>query len=110
MLQTGMQLMGIKVKGPDLKNYRSFGFRVTVFCKTIQGNKEQAVFADRIVGKPISESTDITRAASTIRNFDYGCSEVLPLLLNAAHSPEGRERYGVRVRLSKSVTWQSRRP
>jgi len=53
MLQTGMRApMGIKVKGPDLKTIENFGLQLEDILKQAKGVKEQAVFADRIVGKP----------------------------------------------------------
>ncbi len=53
MLQTGMRApMGIKVKGPDLKSIENFGLELEDILKQAEGVKEQAVFADRIVGKP----------------------------------------------------------
>ncbi|MCW8979855.1 MAG: efflux RND transporter permease subunit, partial [Altibacter sp.] len=53
MLQTGMRApMGIKVKGPDLKSIENFGLQLEDILKQAEGVKEQAVFADRIVGKP----------------------------------------------------------
>jgi len=53
MLQTGMRApMGIKVKGQDLKQIEAFGLELENILKTVEGVKEQAVFAERIVGKP----------------------------------------------------------
>ena len=53
MLQTGMRApMGIKVKGQDLREIEAFGLQLEGILKTAEGVKEQAVFADRIVGKP----------------------------------------------------------
>ena len=53
MLQTGMRApMGIKVKGQDLKQIEAFGMKLEDILKEAEGVKEEAVFADRIVGKP----------------------------------------------------------
>src|SRR5690606_39017198 len=53
MLQTGMRVpMGIKVKGQDLKEIESFGLKLEQILKEATGVKDEAVFADRIVGKP----------------------------------------------------------
>lgn len=53
MLQTGMRApMGIKVKGQDLRKIEAFGVRLETILKTAEGVKVEAVFADRIVGKP----------------------------------------------------------
>jgi len=53
MLQTGMRApMGIKVKGQDLKQIEAFGVQLESILKQAEGVKDEAVFADRIVGKP----------------------------------------------------------
>ena len=53
MLQTGMRApMGIKVKGQDLKQIEAFGLQLESILKQAEGVKVEAVFADRIVGKP----------------------------------------------------------
>ena len=53
MLQTGMRApMGIKVKGQDLKQIEAFGLQLETYLKQAEGVKREAVFADRIVGKP----------------------------------------------------------
>jgi len=53
MLQTGMRApMGIKVQGQDLKQIQEFGMKLEDLLKQVEGVKDEAVFADRIVGKP----------------------------------------------------------
>ena len=53
MLQTGMRApMGIKVKGQNLKEIEAFGVHLESLLKQAEGVKVEAVFADRIVGKP----------------------------------------------------------
>ncbi|HAV55482.1 MAG TPA: hypothetical protein DCX41_11215, partial [Aequorivita sp.] len=53
MLQTGMRApMGIKVKGQDLRQIEAFGIELETILKQAEGVKQEAVFADRIVGKP----------------------------------------------------------
>src|SRR5690606_6505148 len=53
MLQTGMRApMGIKVYGPDLKTIENFGLQLENILKEVPSVKAEAVFADRIVGKP----------------------------------------------------------
>ncbi len=53
MLQTGMRApMGIKVYGPDLKTIEDFGLQLEAILKGVPSVKAEAVFADRIVGKP----------------------------------------------------------
>ena len=66
MLQTGMRApMGIKVKGPDLKTIESFGLKLEDILKEAEGVKDEAVFADRIVGKPYL-LIDIKRETCTL--------------------------------------------
>jgi Cu(I)/Ag(I) efflux system membrane protein CusA/SilA len=56
MLQTGMRApMGIKVYGPDLETIESFGLKLETYLKEVPSVKKEAVFADRIVGKPYME-------------------------------------------------------
>lgn len=53
MLQTGMRApMGIKVKGPNLAAIEAFGLELEKHLRQVEGVKDAAVFADRIVGKP----------------------------------------------------------
>jgi Cu(I)/Ag(I) efflux system membrane protein CusA/SilA len=107
MLQTGMRApMGIKVKGPDLKTIEAFGLQLEEILKQAEGVKEQAVFADRIVGKPYL-LIDIKRDQLA----RYGISimdvqEVLQIAVGGmpiTQTVEGRERYGVRVRYPREL-------
>jgi|TARA_R110000744_G_scaffold153733_3_gene268164 Cu(I)/Ag(I) efflux system membrane protein CusA/SilA len=107
MLQTGMRApMGIKVKGPDLKSIEDFGLQLETILKEVEGVKKQAVFADRIVGKPYL-LIDIKRGQLA----RYGLSvmdvqEVLQVAvggMSLTQTVEGRERYGVRVRYPREL-------
>ncbi|OBX23435.1 Cu(I)/Ag(I) efflux system membrane protein CusA/SilA [Gelidibacter algens] len=107
MLQTGMRApMGIKVKGPDLKTIEAFGLQLEDILKQAEGVKAQAVFADRIVGKPYL-LIDIKREQLA----RYGISvmdvqEVLQVAIGGmplTQTVEGRERYGVRVRYPREL-------
>jgi len=107
MLQTGMRApMGIKIKGPDLKTIETFGLELEGILKQADGVKEQAVFADRIVGKPYL-LIDIKREQLA----RYGISvaavqEVLQVAVGGlplTQTVEGRERYGVRVRYPREL-------
>ena len=63
MLQTGMRApMGIKVQGSDLAEIEAFGLQLEQHLKEVEGVKDAAVFADRIVGKPYL-LLDIDRSA-----------------------------------------------
>lgn len=107
MLQTGMRApMGIKVKGQDLNEIEAFGVQLEDILKQAEGVKEEAVFADRIVGKPYL-LLDIERD----RLARYGISiqqvqQVIQVSIGGmvlTQTVEGRERYGIRVRYPREL-------
>ncbi|WP_086476346.1 efflux RND transporter permease subunit [Arenibacter amylolyticus] len=107
MLQTGMRApMGIKVMGQDLRKIEAFGIALEEILKHAEGVKVEAVFADRIVGKPYM-LVDIKRD----RLARYGVSiETVQEILQVAvggmpltQTVEGRERYSVRVRYPREL-------
>ncbi|WP_242203729.1 efflux RND transporter permease subunit [Aestuariivivens insulae] len=107
MLQTGMRApMGIKVKGQDLKQIEAFGVQLESILKQVEGVKTEAVFADRIVGKPYL-LIDIDR--DKIARYGVSIKEVQDVLKVAVggmvltQTVEGRERYGVRVRYPREL-------
>ena len=107
MLQTGMRApMGIKVKGQDLKQIEAFGIKLENIIKQAEGVKKEAVFADRIVGKPYL-LIDIDR--EKIARYGISIQDVQDVLKVAVggmvltQTVEGRERYGVRVRYPREL-------
>ncbi|QYJ69353.1 efflux RND transporter permease subunit [Flavobacterium litorale] len=107
MLQTGMRApMGIKVKGQDLKQIEAFGVQLENIIKEAEGVKKEAVFADRIVGKPYL-LIDIDR--EEIARYGISIQDVQDVLKVAVggmvltQTVEGRERYGVRVRYPREL-------
>lgn len=107
MLQTGMRApMGIKVKGQDLKQIEAFGVQLEGILKQAEGVKQEAVFADRIVGKPYL-LIDIDR--EKIARYGISIQDVQDVLKIAVggmvltQTVEGRERYGVRVRYPREL-------
>ncbi|WP_114750598.1 efflux RND transporter permease subunit [Pleomorphovibrio marinus] len=105
MLQTGMRApMGLKVYGPDLETIESFSLKLESLLKEVPAIKEQAVFADRSLGKPYLE-IDLDRQAMA----RYGLSiatvqEMLELSIGGmtlTTTVEGRERYGIRARYAR---------
>ena len=107
MLQTGMRApMGIKVKGQDLKQIEAFGLALETILKQAEGVKEQAVFADRIVGKPYL-LIDIRR--EQLARYGISIMDVQEILqvavggMQLTQTVEGRERYGVRVRYPREL-------
>jgi Cu(I)/Ag(I) efflux system membrane protein CusA/SilA len=107
MLQTGMRApMGIKVKGQDLKQIEAFGVQLETILKQVEGVKTEAVFADRIVGKPYL-LIDIDR--EKIARYGISIQDVQDVLkvavggMEITQTVEGRERYGVRVRYPREL-------
>ena len=107
MLQTGMRApMGIKVKGQNLKQIEAFGVQLESILKQVEGVKTEAVFADRIVGKPYL-LIDIDR--EKIARYGISIQDVQDVLMVAVggmeitQTVEGRERYGIRVRYPREL-------
>ena len=107
MLQTGMRApMGIKVKGQDLRKIEAFGLELEKILKQVDGVKEQAVFADRIVGKPYL-LIDIDR--NQLARYGISIMDVQEILQVAVggmpltQTVEGRERYAIRVRYPREL-------
>ncbi len=107
MLQTGMRApMGIKVRGTDLRAIEAFGLELERELRNVDGVKDAAVFADRIVGKPYL-LLDVNRPAAA----RYGLSvlEVQQQIqaavggMRMTTTVEGRERYVVRLRYPREL-------
>jgi Cu(I)/Ag(I) efflux system membrane protein CusA/SilA len=107
MLQTGMRApMGIKVRGPDLRTIEEFGIELEKHLKEVEGVKEAAVFADRIVGKPYL-LLDIDREA--ISRHGLSIAKVQQHIqaaiggMSMTTTVEGRERYSIRIRYPREM-------
>lgn len=107
MLQTGMRApMGVKVYGPDLQTIQDFGVDLEEILKQVPSVKEEAVFADRIVGKPYME-LNINR--NKIARYGLSVEKVQQTIETAVggmeitSTVEGRERYPVRVRYPREL-------
>jgi len=107
MLQTGMRApMGIKVFGPDLNTIEDFGLQLESILKEVHSVKTEAVFADRIVGKPYIH-LNIDRAA--ISRYGLNIEDVQQTIETAVggmqitSTVEGRERFPVRVRYPREL-------
>jgi Cu(I)/Ag(I) efflux system membrane protein CusA/SilA len=105
MLQTGMRApMGIKVYGPDLQTIESFGLKLEGYLKEVPSVKREAVFADRIVGKPYLE-LDIDR--DQIARYGLNVIDVQEFIeaaiggMTLSTTVEGRERFPIRVRYAR---------
>ena len=107
MLQTGMRApMGIKVYGPDLQNIEEFGMKLEGYLKEVPSVKKEAVFADRIVGKPYIE-LDI--AQEQISRSDLNVVDVQDIIetahgcLNVRKTVHGSERLPIRARYAREI-------
>ncbi len=107
MLQTGMRApMGIKVFGPDLETIEDFGMQLENLLKEVPSVKSEAVFADRIVGKPYIH-LNIDRDA--ISRYGLNVEDVQQTIETAiggmkiTTTVEGRERFPVRVRYPREL-------
>lgn len=107
MLQTGMRApMGIKIKGQGLKEIEAFGIQLENVLQQVEGVKKEAVFADRIIGKPYL-LIDIDR--TKLGRYGISIQEVQDVLNVAVggmvltQTVERRERYGVRVRYPREL-------
>ncbi len=107
MLQTGMRApMGIKVYGPDLSTIQEFGIRLEGILKEVPSVKAEAVFADRIVGKPYIH-ININR--DEISRYGLNVEDVQQTIETAiggmkiGSTVEGRERFPIRVRYPREL-------
>jgi Cu(I)/Ag(I) efflux system membrane protein CusA/SilA len=107
MLQTGMRApMGIKVYGPDLKTIENFGMQLESILKEVPSVKAEAVFADRIVGKPYIhlniDRDEISRYGLNIEDVQQTIETAIGGM-KITSTVEGRERYPVRVRYPREL-------
>jgi Cu(I)/Ag(I) efflux system membrane protein CusA/SilA len=107
MLQTGMRApMGIKVYGPDLATIERFGLQLEAILQEVPSVKAEAVFADRIVGKPYLH-LNINR--DEISRYGLNVEDVQQTIETAiggmriTSTVEGRERFPVRVRYPREL-------
>jgi len=107
MLQTGMRApMGIKVRGGDLPTIEAFGLQLEKYLKDVEGVKDAAVFADRIVGKPYL-LLDIDR--EVISRYGLTIGKVQQYIqaaiggMNMTTTVEGRERYAISIRYPREL-------
>lgn len=107
MLQTGMRApMGIKVFGPDLKTIEDFGMKVEGILKGVPSVKSEAVFADRIVGKPYIHLNIDRDAIARYGLHIEGVQQTIETAIGGmkiTSTVEGRERFAVRVRYPREL-------
>ncbi len=107
MLQTGMRApMGIKVRGGDLATIEAFGLELEKYLKDVDGVKDAAVFADRIVGKPYMlldiDRDVISRHGLTIGKVQQYIQTAIGGMTMTT-TVEGRERYAIRIRYPREL-------
>ncbi|MGB5700394.1 efflux RND transporter permease subunit, partial [Muriicola sp.] len=107
MLQTGMRApMGIKVYGPNLKAIEDFGMQLEAILKEVPSVKTEAVFADRIVGKPYLHLNinreEISRYGLNIEDVQQSIETAIGGMQRTS-TVEGRERFPVRVRYPREL-------
>jgi Cu(I)/Ag(I) efflux system membrane protein CusA/SilA len=107
MLATGMRApIGIKVKGSDLKTIEKFGLELEKHLRLVEGVKSEAVFAERIVGKPyleiVLDRDKMARYGLTVTDVQ-SYIEVAVGGIGLTLSVEGRERYPIRVRYPRGL-------
>jgi len=107
MLQTGMRApMGMKVYGPDLATIEAFGLELENLLKLVPSVKSEAVFADRIIGKPYIhlkiKREEIARYGLTIEDVQQTIETAIGGM-KITSTVQGRERYPVRVRYPREL-------
>lgn len=107
MLQTGMRApMGVKVYGPDLATIESFGRELEAILKEVPSVNSEAVFADRIVGKPYIhlhiDRQKIARYGLSIEDVQQTIETAVGGM-QITSTVEGRERFPVRVRYPREL-------
>ncbi len=110
MLQTGMRApMGIKIKGQNLDSIQAFGEKLENILKQVPGVQKEAVFADRIVGKPYLifkiDRDKIARYGLQIADIQNAISLAVGGK-KVSQTVEGRERYNIVVRYPRDLRTQ----
>ena len=107
MLQTGMRApMGIKIKGLHLDSIQSFGLALEKILQKTEGVKKEAVFAERIVGKPylliVPDRVRLSRYGLRMAEFHDMVETAIGGKI-VGRSIEGRETYAVKVRYPQEL-------
>ena len=107
MLQTGMRApMGVKLKGASQEDIEAAGFQIEKLLKEVPSVLAEAVFADRVVGKPYLEfhiqRQAIARYGLNVRDV----TDVIEMAISGktiTQALEGRERYAIRLRYPREL-------
>ncbi|MEM1135421.1 MAG: efflux RND transporter permease subunit [Bacteroidota bacterium] len=107
MLQTGMRApMGIKIKGPDLATIEAFGLALEKLLKQVPSVKADAVFSERIVGKPYLEIVINRKDAARYGLSIQAVQEIIETAIGGipqTFTVEGRERFAIRLRYAREL-------
>jgi copper/silver efflux system protein len=107
MLQTGMRApMGIKVFGPDLYTIEKFGMKLESILKKVPSVKAEAVFAERIVGKPylhLNIDRDVIALHGLTVEDVQNTIEIAIGGVQVSNTVEGRQRYAIRLRYPREL-------
>lgn len=105
MLESGLRgPMGVKIQGPDQDTIEQFALQVEAELRTVPEVRAEAVFADRITGKPYLEIDLDRQAIGRVGLTVVDVQRVLQVALGGetlTRTVEGRERYPVRVRATR---------
>lgn len=107
MLQSGMRApMGMKIFGPDLETIEAVSLEIEHLLKQVPSINAEAVFADRIVGKPYLEIEIDRKAIARYGIKILDVQNVIEIAIGGkaiTNTVEGRERYPVRVRYQREL-------
>jgi len=107
MLSSGMRApMGIKVKGPTLEAIEKTGIELERLLKEVPSVQAEAVFADRIVGKPYLEINIDRNAIARYGIMLKTVQDIIEIAIGGkkiGNTVEGRERYPIRVRYPREL-------
>lgn len=107
MLQSGLRSpFAVELRGPDLESLEAAALAIEPVLREVPEVASEAVFADRLVGKPYLEieidRAEIARCGLTIADVQA----VIQTGIGGAvvtRTVEGRERYAVRVRYDRGA-------
>ncbi|MDH5475369.1 MAG: efflux RND transporter permease subunit [Cyclobacteriaceae bacterium] len=107
MLQTGMRApMGVKIYGADLPTIEAFGIEIEKILKEVPSVKKEAVFADRIVGKPYLHlkinRDEIARYGLSVEDVQQTIETAIGGM-KISTTVEGRDRFPIRVRYPREL-------
>jgi len=105
MLQSGVRApMAIKIKGPSLETIEAFGLALEKHIKGAPLVATDAIFADRVVGKPYYEIHIDRQKIARYGVMLNSVQNAIEMAIGGkviSHTVEGRERYPIRIRYQR---------